>query len=143
MTRRRYRDATPELVLAARQLCSNLTPAERCLWDAFRRRQVGAARFRRQHPFAGFVLDFYCPEHRLVLEVDGPIHDHQRDYDQGRTEYLEAYGFRVLRIRNDEVLTNIDAVLLRIAEALAKPLLPLPPNSPFPLPEAGGRGLGG
>jgi very-short-patch-repair endonuclease len=78
VTERRFRDASPELVLAARQHRSNPTPAEERLWDAIRRRQVGGARFRRQHPIAGFVLDFCCPERRLVVEVDGPIHDQQR-----------------------------------------------------------------
>lgn len=125
---KRYRGNTPELVLAARRLRAEMTPAEHVLWEAIRRQALGA-RFRRQHPLGPYVLDFCCPEHHLVLEVDGLIHDQQADYDQDRTHHLEAYGYRVLRFRNDEVLTDLPAVLTRITAALpAQPVSPCPQN---------------
>jgi very-short-patch-repair endonuclease len=132
---RRYRGATHELVLAARQLRNAMTPAEEALWQAIRGRQVAGARFRRQHPIGPFILDFCCPEQRLVIEVDGAIHDGQQDYDAHRTLHLESYGYRVLRFRNEEVMHDLDSVIHRIAEALNPP-------APLPLP-LGRRGEGG
>ncbi|MGI8478183.1 MAG: endonuclease domain-containing protein, partial [Thermomicrobiales bacterium] len=70
----RYRGASEALIDAAKELRNAPTDAEERLWQAIRRRQVGGARFRRQHPIGGFALDFCCPEHRLVVEVDGPVH---------------------------------------------------------------------
>jgi very-short-patch-repair endonuclease len=101
----------------AQQLRRELTPAERVLWEALRSRQVGGLRFRRQHAVGPFVLDFYCPAARLIIEVDGSVHDQQAEQDAARTEHLEAYGLRVLRFRNEEVLDNLPVILARIEQA--------------------------
>jgi very-short-patch-repair endonuclease len=82
-----------EATVAARQMRNALTPAEQALWQAIRRRQVEGARFPRQHPLGPFILDFCCPEHRLVIKVDGPIHDNRIEYDTNRTLHLENYGY--------------------------------------------------
>lgn len=98
----------------ARQLRSNATDAERRLWRHLRARQLGGARFRRQHPVAGFVLDFACPELKLGVELDGGQHLEQRGYDAQRSERLAESGYRVLRFWNDDVLLRTEAVLEQV-----------------------------
>ncbi len=117
----RIRGTTPEVTAAARDLRAKLTPAEQVLWGALQRRQLHGLKFRCQHPVGPLVLDFYCPEHKLVIEVDGPIHDSQGEQDEARTQHLAAYGYRVLRFRNDEVLNALGSVSARIAEAALNP----------------------
>ena len=75
-------------------------------------------KFRRQHTIDRFIVDFYCTEARLVIEVDGIIHDDQQEADQLRTEIIESLGLRVLRFTNGEVLQQTDGVVERIAEVL-------------------------
>jgi very-short-patch-repair endonuclease len=106
------------------------TDAERLLWQRIRGEQLGV-RFRRQHPFLNYVLDFVCLERKLVIEVDGGQHaesfsDEKRDGD------LRAVGFRILRFWNNEVLAQTDAVL----EKIVSELTPSPP----PPPPLKGRG---
>ncbi|HEY9867286.1 MAG TPA: DUF559 domain-containing protein, partial [Candidatus Obscuribacterales bacterium] len=93
----RIRGTHQEIEEAARRLRRELTPAESILWEALRGRQLDGLKFRCQHPVGKFILDFYCPSVKLVIEVDGGIHDQQQEYDQARTEKLEAFGYRVLR----------------------------------------------
>src|SRR5262245_41713539 len=102
MGQRRIRGVDRPLREAAQQLRRELTPAERVLWKALCSRQVAGLRFRSQHAVGPFVLDFYCPAAHLVIEVDGAIHDQQADQDAARTEHLEAYGYRIIRFRNEE-----------------------------------------
>jgi very-short-patch-repair endonuclease len=116
-TPRRLRGTTRALVESARLLRRDLTPAETNLWHALRGRQVAGLRFRCQHPIGPFVADFLCPAANLIVEVDGPIHDYQIEQDAARTDYLTALGYRVLRVRNDDVLHRLPAVLARIATA--------------------------
>jgi very-short-patch-repair endonuclease len=98
-----------------------MTPAEKVLWNALRRKQLDGLKFRRQIALGPYILDFICSEKRIIVEVDGDIHDGQIDYDAWRTERLEQYGYRVLRFRNDEVLNRLDTVLARIREAAPSP----------------------
>ncbi len=86
MKSQRIRGTTPNIIAAARQLRQQLTPAERQLWQALKNRQLKGWKFRCQHPIQSFVVDFYCPEHRLVVELDGDIHTQQVEYDAARTE---------------------------------------------------------
>jgi very-short-patch-repair endonuclease len=96
-----------------------LTQAELALWHRLRNRALGA-KFRRQAPLGGFIVDFYCHEGRTVIELDGGVHreSSQAAYDQERDEWLAERGFHVLRFDNSEVERDIDAVLARIVEAL-------------------------
>ena len=95
----------------ARQLRRQETDAERNLWARLRNRQAGGVKFRRQHPVGPFIADFCCPEHRLIIEIDGGQHGEQNRSDQNRTGYLEeAEGYRVLRFWNNEILQSIDSV---------------------------------
>jgi very-short-patch-repair endonuclease len=113
----RVRGTTAELIRRAQTMRRNMTPAEARLWEGLRGRQLSGLRFRAQHAVGPFILDFYCPAQRLVIEVDGPVHQGQQDEDCMRTEHLAAYGYRVLRFSNDEVLEDLGSVLLRIAAA--------------------------
>ena len=104
----------------ARELRSNPTDAERRLWTQLRQRQLGGFRFRRQQPIGTYVVDFFCSEAALIIEIDGGQHD-ASERDAARTRWLEARGYRVLRFWNNEVLANIEGVLLTIRRALTHP----------------------
>lgn len=110
---------------SARDLRQRLTPAEWRLWSAVRNRQLDGLKFRRQVPFGPFVADFYCLECRIVVEVDGSVHQYQQEQDAYRDAYMAAHGYRVIRFTNTEVLTNLPAVLERIAELARTQGLPL------------------
>jgi len=97
-----------------RKLRHCMTDAERLLWQALRSRQVDGVKFRRQHPFDDFILDFVCLEKKLVVEIDGGQHIERQVLDKARSERLEKAGFRVLRFWNNEVLSQIEAVKERI-----------------------------
>ena len=111
---RQIRGTTPGVRANAQVLRRNPTPAEAMLWEAIRARQLAGLRFRRQHPVGRFILDFYCPSCKLVVEVDGGVHDFQADQDAFRDEHVAQYGYHVVRIRNKEILTDLPAVLDRI-----------------------------
>lgn len=104
----------------ARALRAAQTEVERRLWQRLRNHQLKGAKFRRQGPIGSYIVDFFCHEARLVVELDGSQHGEQRERraDQSRTEYLEGEGYRVLRFWNEEVLSNIDGVLETIARHL-------------------------
>jgi very-short-patch-repair endonuclease len=96
---------------SARLLRQEQTPAEEVLWDALRDRRLARHKFRRQHPFRWCVVEFYCPECHLAIEVDGAVHLQQQDQDRARDERLALEGIRVLRVTNDQVLHALDATL--------------------------------
>jgi len=101
----------------ARQLRQPQTPAEAKLWQHLRRKQLGGLKFRRQHSIGCFIVDFYCAEHRLVIEVDGDVHAMQEEYDSARTEWLQDRGYRVIRFTNDEIHRQLPTVLEAIMAA--------------------------
>jgi very-short-patch-repair endonuclease len=116
----------------ARGLRGRQTDAERRLWDRLRGRRLLTAKFTRQTPIGPYVVDFCCREMKVIVELDGGQHSARTDYDAGRTVFLQALGYRVLRFWDNETFANIDGVLQRIAEALgsARP-------SPRPSPQRG------
>jgi very-short-patch-repair endonuclease len=97
-----------------RALRSNMTDAEQALWHLLRCRQISGLKFRRQHPFGNYILDFVCLENKLVIEVDGGQHGQQAGYDENRAQKLQAAGFRVLRFWDNEVLNEIESVKEKI-----------------------------
>lgn len=105
----------------ARVLWQRMTPAEECLWQSLRGRQVANLKFRRQHPLGPYIVDFCCPEIRLIIEIDGEVHETQREYDAGRTETIEQYGYRVIRFTNDDVLHRHGWVLDTILNLISTP----------------------
>ena len=126
------------LIAFARQLRGTATDAETLLWRLLRDRRVAGAKFRRQHPFPPYILDFYCHEHRLAIELDGGHHSEEahQSRDAQRSEYLARYGIRVLRFWNNEVLQQTEAVMEAIYQAVSGGGEPSPPT---PLPQ-GARG---
>jgi len=98
-----------------------MTRAEQLLWERLRNRQLGGLKFRRQHPLGPFITDFYCAEKRLVVEIDGDIHDLQKEQDEQRTRQFEEFGYRVIRFRNEEIEANISLVVKKIFEACQSP----------------------
>jgi very-short-patch-repair endonuclease len=111
----------------AREMRTNQTSAEKLLWSHLRRKNISGSKFRRQHPLYGFIGDFCCIQHRLVVELDGDSHAEQPDYDAWRTERLVQCAFRVLRFFNEEVKNNLDGVIEAIWQAVQAPLLYPPP----------------
>jgi very-short-patch-repair endonuclease len=99
----------------ARRLRLTPTDAEIRLWSRLRRKQLGGFRFRRQQPLGPYVVDLFCPQAKLIIEVDGGQHAEESDT---RTKWLEARGYRVIRFWNNDVLGNTEGVLLTILDAL-------------------------
>ena len=114
----RIRGTSASIDHAAKQLRKNLTPAEQQLWQALRGGKLAGLKFRRQHPVGNFILDFYCAAYKLVVEVDGGIHETQIEYDAARTTELESYGYKIVRFTNEVVLHQIETVLAEILQAV-------------------------
>jgi very-short-patch-repair endonuclease len=110
-----------QLLANARELRKNQTKAEELLWQLLRGRKLNGLKFRRQHPLkAGFIIDFYCAERKLGIELDGGYHDDidQQEYDAERTMIIKEYGINIIRFKNDEVLFDTENVLKRIVAAI-------------------------
>jgi very-short-patch-repair endonuclease len=117
-TRHRFH---PIILQHAREMCHPQTPAETTVWRYLRNRNLGF-KFRRQHPIVRFIIDFYCAELKLCIEVDGNTHleEDQLEYDAARTEYLEMPGRKVIRFTNEDVRYNIQAVIQAIRETCSE-----------------------
>ena len=102
----------------ARRLRREQTEWEHNLWTRLRRRQLKGFKFRRQHPIGPFFADFFCPEAKLLIEIDGSQHADELALDKNRTEFLRDAGYSVLRFWNHEIGAEIDTVMQRIADAL-------------------------
>jgi very-short-patch-repair endonuclease len=109
-------DAGPKRFEQARFLKKVQTEAESVLWERLRNRKLGKLKFRRQHPIDKYIADFYCHELKLIVEVDGEIHQtkEQAEYDALRTNDLESLGLSVIRFTNDQVIHELDKVLEKI-----------------------------
>jgi very-short-patch-repair endonuclease len=123
-----------EKKVAAVRLRRNQTPAEDGLWHLLRRNTLGV-RFRRQQIIDGFIVDFYCHSVGLVVEVDGDVHDSQRETDADRDTVLRARGLRILRLTNEQTLRHPETALATIARLLAET-----PNRDSPRPLLGEGG---
>ncbi|HEX9532052.1 MAG TPA: DUF559 domain-containing protein [bacterium] len=117
----------------ARDLRSHMNDAEKLLWSRLRAHRMDGRKFRRQHAFGNYIVDFVCLASRLIIEVDGDSHgnDSREALDAQRTAYIEKLGFRVLRFWNDYVLTDLDNVTETIFEALNANSRPSPQPSPL------------
>ena len=105
----------------AQSLRANETKAEKLLWERLSRNQLGY-KFRRQHPILTYVVDFYCHAKKLVIELDGSVHEpaEQRFNDMTRTDALTQYGLKIMRFKNEEVFSNLDQVVITIESELGK-----------------------
>jgi very-short-patch-repair endonuclease len=104
-------------VVRAKQLRREMTAAERMLWNCLRSNRLGGFHFRRQQVIDGFIVDFYCHSAALIVEVDGPGHANQADYDAERDRILGGRGFGIVRFTNEQVFGDVPGVLRRV-EAL-------------------------
>jgi len=109
----------------ARSLRKNPTEAEKVLWGHLRCWQVDGYKFRRQQPLGNYIVDFVCLEHKLIVELDGGQHSEMINNDAKRSAVLQSNGFRVLRVWNAEIFTNmegvIDAVLAELDRGSSSP----------------------
>ncbi|OKL40997.1 endonuclease domain-containing protein [Pontibacter flavimaris] len=98
-------------------LRNNLTPAEEELWRLLRKHRLGGRKFRRQHSIGSYIVDFYCASEKMIIEVDGSVHDTPEAIanDQVRDEKLQHLGYKVIRIRNSEIFEQPEEVLQKIA----------------------------
>ena len=106
----------------ARRMRKAPTPSEDLLWQALRNRQLGGLKFLRQHPIGPTIVDFYCHDKRLVIEVDGGVHLNRdaKEYDQARQAYLKVYGVMIFRCSAEEVENDMVGVLGRIRDAVGQ-----------------------
>jgi type I restriction enzyme R subunit len=119
------------LLKEARELRKNQTPAEEMLWQLLRNRKLNGLKFRRQHQIGSYITDFYCHEKKLIVELDGAVHNtpERQKHDSTRDKFLTSSGFNILRFPNEEVFNNTEEVLKKIVD--------------FKLPSPAGRGEGG
>ena len=139
----------PEAILEhARSMRKNPTETEALLWEKLKNRRLNKLKFRRQQHLEGFILDFYCHEARLGVEVDGKIHadKEQKEYDEQRTQYLNEFGIEIIRFSNEVVINKMEEVLNRIKEVSVKRIEDNPSprlrSSATPLPGERGGGEG-
>ncbi|MEQ9092320.1 MAG: endonuclease domain-containing protein [Balneola sp.] len=115
-----------DLVEKARKLRKNSTPGEIELWKLVKNKQVMGYQFRRQRPVKNYIVDFYCKELRLAIEIDGSSHDYKVEYDQKRQEKLEELGITFLRFSEEYTKINPDYVVMEIESWIKSFLLTLP-----------------
>jgi len=119
-----YLPYNKKLVSRAKELRKNMTVAEQKLWKNYLK--TFPYRVYRQRPIANFIVDFYCPKLKLVIEIDGESHyqENTQAYDNERTQILQTYGLKVIRFNNDEVLSNFTGVV----DVLEGMIPPSPPS---------------
>src|SRR6266496_2228148 len=113
-----HKGAIGKLFEYGRDLRQTSTEAAQILWQHLRNRKLNGLKFRRQHPLDKFIADFYCHEKKLVIELDGSIHNEKeiKDYDAVRTYELKEWGINIIRFRNEEVQSNIKDVIEKIVK---------------------------
>lgn len=122
-----------ETYARSKNLRREMTLAEKILWKELKTNKLNGLHFRRQQIIDRFIVDFYCHQHALIVELDGSIHDLQQEFDAEREAYLIAGGFGIIRFTNQEIFKDLRTVLKKIAEACT-------PATP---PSLEGRGSGG
>ncbi len=109
--------AKPKIFERARELRENMTEAEKILWDELKENKMGV-RFKPQHPASIFILDFYCHALKICIELDGEIHQYQKQYDESRTDELKKFGIMIIRFSNEQLYNEIETVLKKIEEVI-------------------------
>jgi very-short-patch-repair endonuclease len=114
---KKFENSTPKYIIKlSKKLRKVMTPEEELLWLKLRAKRFNGLKFRRQHSIGRYIGDFYCEELRLIIEIDGGIHDYQNEYDENRNNFLSAGKFNILRFKNEEITNSIDDVLEKIEE---------------------------
>ncbi|RPA68429.1 endonuclease domain-containing protein [Cyclobacteriaceae bacterium YHN15] len=118
--------ASPLIHERARELRKKMTLGESLFWNEVLNKKFLGFKFRRQHPIGKFIADFYCHELKLVIEIDGDIHEFHdsKEYDQGRTYELEEFGLQVLRFQNEEVEKEMEKVLFVLRSKIISLMTP-------------------
>ena len=106
---------SPAKIKRAKELRQKMTPAEKILWEHLRAKRFQGLKFRRQQIIAEFIVDFYCHSLGLIIEVDGKIHDRQKEQDLERELILKAQGLQIIRFSNQQIIEDIESVLRAIA----------------------------
>ncbi len=108
-----------EVKVFRKELRHKLTPAEAFLWRYLKNRQFGGRRFTKQHSIGNFIVDFYCPSEKLIIELDGEVHNNPiaQEKDERRTTFLNGIGYKILRFENKMVFENLDSVLMEIKDS--------------------------
>ncbi|MDD5675742.1 MAG: endonuclease domain-containing protein [Chitinivibrionales bacterium] len=119
---KRHKNTPKYITGLARKNRLNPTIQEEKLWVAISGKKLNNMKFRRQFPIGRYIADFYNHAHRLIIEIDGNIHEIKKEYDGNRDNYLRGCGYRVLRFANSEIEMRIEMVLQKIAEYLKVPL---------------------
>jgi very-short-patch-repair endonuclease len=116
-----YYGAKPSIFKLARELKKNETEAEKFLWSKLNKNQIKVFQFRRQHPINMFIADFYCAKLKLVIEVDGNIHEitDYKEHDNGRSDYFDDLGITVIRFTNEQILNEINYTASKIEETIS------------------------
>ncbi len=111
-----YYGASIEIFRRAEVLRNHLTETKKLLWARLNNKQISGFKFRRQHPINQFIVDFYCHKAKLVIEIDGKIHEQKEvaEHDEGREYMLKGFGLEVLRFTNQEIETNLENVISQI-----------------------------
>jgi very-short-patch-repair endonuclease len=113
-----WKGASSQIFKNAQKLRENGTKEEELVWLVLRNNQLDGYKFRRQHPLHNYIADFYCHKLKLVIEIDGGYHltVDQKKLDEERTRNIEFQGLKVIRFTNDEVMSNISAIVIKIRE---------------------------
>jgi very-short-patch-repair endonuclease len=121
-----FKGADAKLFEFSKVLRKTQTEAEDMVWQSLRNRKILGCKFRRQHPIGKYIADFYCYEAKLVIEIDGGIHNRpqNKQYDENRSYELEELGITVIRFTNEMIEENLSKVLCEIKEELQKNLTP-------------------
>jgi very-short-patch-repair endonuclease len=132
----RIKQGNKRNITLKRKLRLEMTPAEKKLWLQLRAKQLSGFKFRRQHGIGPYIVDFYCPQKNLVIEVDGDIHAQKEQIarDKEKESYLKELGLQIIRYQNDDVLTNLKGVMEDLFKQVNIPTLP-----PFTPPYKGGE----
>ena len=115
-TKRKLIPYNPKLKLLARRLRSKSTKAEILLWQYLKGKQMEGYDFHRQRPINSYIVDFFCSELMLAIEIDGISHDQKMEADRIRQKRLESFGVKILRFLDDDVKENLEGVVMRIKE---------------------------
>lgn len=113
-----WKGAPANNFLLAKQLRERMTQAEIAMWEVLKNKKFNNYKFRRQHPIQNFIVDFYCHELKLIVEIDGKYHDSevQKNKDLNRTELLQFQGLREIRFSNEEIVNDMYLVLKKLED---------------------------
>ncbi|WP_251795793.1 MULTISPECIES: endonuclease domain-containing protein [unclassified Arenibacter] len=123
-----WKGAKPDTFAKAQHLREQMTETEIILWNRLKDNKEEGYKFRRQHPIHKFIVDFYCHQAKLIIEIDGKYHesDHQKQYDLDRSKILTFQGLKILRFTNEEIMNDIENVIKKIKQNIKNDSLPRP-----------------